>query len=265
MENDSLINNKYKLIETIGSGAFGTIYKGQNIRTTEYVAIKVESIQGNTKLLKNESHIYQYLINITGIPNVKWFGKDEANYYMVINLLGSSLEKIKQSKKRFTLKLTLQIGIKLLSLLEKIHDKGLVHRDIKPDNFLLGYGETTQNIYLIDFGLCKVLPTEQKKTHGLIGSLSYASINSHDKEDLTRRDDLESLGYMLLYFYIGYLPWQTIETNEKVKESKINIINDKQIPEILLRFIKYTRILKFNERPNYYLVIESFKASIKSL
>ena len=91
-----IINKKYKIINKIGEGSFGLIYKGQNIRTNEYVAIKIEPIENELKLLKNESQIYQYLNNNEGIPNVKWFGKDNINYYMVINLLGHSLQTIKK-------------------------------------------------------------------------------------------------------------------------------------------------------------------------
>ena len=92
-----LINKKYKMLEKIGEGTFGLIYKGENIRTRELVAIKVESIEHDMKLLKNESIIYQYLNNVQGVPFVKWFGKDETNYYMVINLLGHSLQSIKNN------------------------------------------------------------------------------------------------------------------------------------------------------------------------
>ena len=111
----NLINNKYMIIEKIGSGSFGLIYKGENVRTKEKVAIKVESIKNNTKLLKNESIVYQYLGGKQGIPIVKWFGKDECNYYMVINLLGLSLEQLKTERSKFSLKLTLQIGIQILT------------------------------------------------------------------------------------------------------------------------------------------------------
>jgi serine/threonine protein kinase len=106
-----LINNKYNLLEKIGEGSFGSIYRGQNIRTSEYVAIKIEPINNETKLLKNESLIYQYLNNSSGIPSVKWFGKDEINYYMVINLLGESLEQVKNKFGTFSLQLILKIGI----------------------------------------------------------------------------------------------------------------------------------------------------------
>ena len=108
-----LINKKYILLNKIGSGCFGSIYKGQNIRTKEYVAIKIEAIKDDLKLLKNESNIYQYLTGCEGIPNVKWFGKDKENYYMVINLLGNSLQDYMNKMKKFSLALTLKIGIKI--------------------------------------------------------------------------------------------------------------------------------------------------------
>ena len=100
----NIINNKYKIIEKLGAGCFGEIYKVENIRTHEYVAIKVEAIENNLKLLKNESVVYQYLVGTMGVPNVKWFGKDDVNYYMVLNLLGDSLQTLLINKKSFSLK-----------------------------------------------------------------------------------------------------------------------------------------------------------------
>ena len=157
----SLINNKYKIIQKLGAGCFGEIYKGENIRTQEHVAIKVEAISNNLKLLKNESVIYQYLAGLQGVPNVKWFGKDTTNYYMVLNLLGDSLQTLLNSKKNFSLKLVLQVGLQIILVLQSIHEKGLVHRDIKPDNFLLGNNESKKQIYIIDFGFCKSVENSQ--------------------------------------------------------------------------------------------------------
>ena len=261
---ENIIGNKYKLLGKIGEGSFGEIYKGQNIRTGELVAIKMETIESNTKLLKNESIIYQFLNGIAGIPNVKWFGKDDNFYYMVINLLGNSLQTIKNQKMQFSLKLTLQIGIQTLVLLRSIHEKGLVHRDIKPDNFLIGLNDKVKTIYLIDFGLCKTfsLKASSGNSSGLIGSPMYASINAHKLVDLTRRDDLESLGYMLIYFYTGELPW-----NEKINEDEIitlkNEILNNTYPQVLLDFLKLIRSMDFEEKPNYYLIINNFKREIE--
>jgi serine/threonine protein kinase len=265
----TLINKKYRVLEKIGEGSFGFIYKGENIRTRELVAIKVESIEKELKLLKNESVIYQYLNNIQGIPIVKWFGKDETNYYMVLNLLGESLESIKNNL-TFSLTNVLQIGIQVIILLKTIHDKGLVHRDIKPDNFLLGLNSQRKRIYIIDFGLCKSYMTNDehnpvKKTNNLIGSLTYASINTHNCIELSRRDDMESLGYMLIYFYLGKLPWQDLssENVNVIQKLKQDITIHDKLPQILVNYIKYVRCLEYEEKPNYFLIIDNFKRELE--
>ena len=262
------IANKYKLLEKIGEGSFGSIYKGENIRTNELVAIKIEPIINDLKLLKNESIIYQYLINMDGFPNVKWFGKDKQNYYMVINLLGESLETLKERKQKLSLKLVIQIGIQIVCLLKMIHNKGLVHRDIKPDNFLLGLNNKNKQIFLIDFGFCKTFLNndkhiEIKKTNNLIGSNNFASVNAHEFNELSRRDDLESLGYMLIYFYIGDLIWKDYSDNEMIKIMKNHIINDENIPKILIQYLKIIKCLEFKETPNYDLLINIFKDWLK--
>jgi len=266
----SLIGNKYKLLEKIGEGSFGSIYKGENIRTHELVAIKVEPIINNTKLLKNESIIYQYLNNNEGLPNVKWFGKDQINYYMTINLLGESLQTLKERKITFSLKLVLQIGIQIITLLKMIHDKGLVHRDIKPDNFLLGLKNKNKQIYIIDFGFCKTFLNnnkhiDMKKTSSLIGSNNFASINAHEFNELSRRDDLESLGYMLVYFYLGNLMWKDYSNNEMIRLMKNNIENDENIPKILKKYFEIVKSLEFKETPKYDLLFDIFKNELKEL
>ena len=270
-----IINKKYKIINKIGEGSFGLIYKGQNIRTNEYVAIKIEPIENELKLLKNESQIYQYLNNNEGIPNVKWFGKDNINYYMVINLLGHSLQTIKNKYNKFSLNLILQIGIQIINILKTIHSNGLVHRDIKPDNFLFGLNNESKLIYIIDFGFCKSYIKDekhisQKQTKNLIGSYTYASVNAHNFIELSRRDDLESLGYLLLYFYFGTLPWQNIllleeNSNDKIKYLKMQIIENNKLPSVLINYMKYTRKLNFEEKPNYELIIDTFKSEIEIL
>jgi casein kinase 1 epsilon len=263
------INNKYILLDKIGSGCFGSIYKGQNIRTKEYVAIKVEHITHDLKLLKNESIIYQYLNGCEGIPHVKWFGKDENNYYMVINLCGDSLQDLMNKNNQFSLLLVLKLGIKIVSIVKTIHEKGLVHRDIKPDNFLFGLNKIN-NIYLIDFGFCKSYiengeHNKIKRTSKMIGSMNYASISSHKCYDLSRRDDLESICYMLIYFYMGSLPWNTVSNEQTIINLKNEILNNNKIPLVLLDFLRYSRSMEYEEKPNYYLIIDNFRREIEIL
>ena len=265
-----IIGNKYKLLNLIGSGLFGTIYKGENINTGETVAIKVEPLNNSTKLLKNETKVYHYLnFNCNkkkdvGIPKVKWFGVDDENYYMVIELLGPSLQSIKEERESFSLKTIIELGIQLIRRVEFLHNLGLIHRDIKPDNFLLGIGLNKNTIYMIDFGFCKKyeqdddvgkykndngksnidckeysdqLSRTHKKRESIIGTPNYVSINVHKYNDPERKDDLESVCYMLLYFYLGKLPWDLPNiTNEQILEMKIDLITEEKQKEIIPSF-----------------------------
>ena len=267
------ILNKYRILEEIGSGSFGVIYKGENIKTLEKVAIKMEPIN-SLKLLKNETNIYQYLKNIKGIPNVKWFGKDEQNYYMVIQLLGESLETLKR-RKRFSLRLIIQMAVQMIDIIYQIHELGLIHRDIKPENFLLSIDE--KQIYLIDFGFCKTYLCDNTHIHMknvkmMIGTPNFASIHSHEFVELSRRDDLESIGYIICHFYLTELMWSkipfynenneiNIENNIIIKEMKQSFIHE--IPDVFKTYLLYVRSLTFTERPDYSYIIELFKHELK--
>ena len=202
-----LVNSKYNILELIGEGTFGRVYKAENIRTKELVAIKVEPIKKELKMLKNEANIYHYLMNSNGIPTLKWYGSDDYNYYLVLNYLGKSLEFYKQHAKTISLKTIYKIAIQCVQIIQTIHDKGLIHRDIKPENFLFGQNEgNTKQLYLIDYGFCKPFidyKTNQhihiKNTTDVIGTYTFMSDNAKNKIELSRRDDIISCFKMIEY------------------------------------------------------------------
>jgi len=267
------VANKYRLIEPIGNGAFGYIYKALNIRNGQQVALKMEPLMAETKMLKNETKIYQYLNGQEGIPNVLWFGVDDKNFYMAIDLLGPSLQKIRDNSKPFSLKLAVSISRIIVKRLECIHQRGLIHRDVKPDNFLFGLGEKNKLLYLIDFGLCKKYLLDDDATHiplrenrNLVGTPNFVSINVHDGYEPSRRDDLESVAYIFLYLTREKLDWSDYSIqgdyrnmNNKIRGEKMRLMMDDQTPEIIKKYFEYCRGLKFDEIPNYNFIFDLLK------
>jgi casein kinase 1 len=171
-----------------------------------------------------------------GIPNVHWFGLEGDYNCMVMELLGQSLEDLFTScSRRFSLKTVLMLADQMLSRIEYLHNNNFIHRDIKPDNFLIGNGKKKNVLYMIDFGLSKRFREPKTGEHipyrdgkSLTGTARYASVNTHVGVEQSRRDDLESIGYLLVYFLRGTLPWQGLNARtkdqkyEKIKEKKMN-------------------------------------------
>lgn len=257
---DVVVNNQWRLSHKIGSGSFGEIYEAIDVQTAKHVAVKVESADSKYPQLVDEHKVYQSIItqltqqnntayngkrtadssrvasgthNILGFPHIYWFGQICGGKYhcLVMELLSDSLEQLyNKCHRKFTLKTVLELSFQLLDRIEQQHKCGWLHRDIKPDNFLLGPPNTdTQHIiYCIDMGLCKRYKDPHTHQHipykdnkKLIGTPRYASLNTHLGVEQCRRDDLESIGYMLLYFLIGKLPWQGLKAKNKQGRSHI--------------------------------------------
>lgn len=264
--------NNYKVTRKLGSGAFGDIYLGINPKTNQEVAIKIEDENSRQPQLFYEAKIYKLLLKDShsldkGIPQVYSCTIDGKYNVMVMDLLGQSLEDLFNTCNRsFSLKTVLMLGKQMLSRTEFVHSKGILHRDIKADNFVTGSGRKQHKIYMIDFGLAKRYNGDdgkhipQKEGKGLTGTARYASINAHLGLEQGRRDDLESLGYVMLYLLKGKLPWQGIKTENKKEKNEL-IMKKKMETSIevlcegapieFVRYMEYCKNLKFEEKPDY--------------
>ncbi|KAL1294668.1 hypothetical protein HN51_055462 [Arachis hypogaea] len=273
---DHVIGGKFKLGRKIGSGSFGELYLGVNVQSGEEVAVKLESVKTKHPQLHYESKLYMLLQGGTGIPHLKWFGVEGDYNVMVIDLLGPSLEDLfNYCNRKFSLKTVLMLADQLLNRVEYMHSRGFLHRDIKPDNFLMGLGRKANQVYIIDYGLAKKYRDLQTHKHipyrenkNLTGTARYASVNTHLGVEQSRRDDLESLGYVLMYFLRGSLPWQGLKAG--TKKQKYDKISEKKMLtpiEVLCKshpleftsYFHYCRSLRFEDKPDYSYLKRLFR------
>jgi len=273
------VGSNYHVDEKIGSGSYGEIRIGKNLINNEDVAVKLEPIVPKCQKLPREFEFYQLLGNHEGIPETYILDSFNDNQYnaMVMELLGPSLmELFNLSYHKFSLKTVLQIGIQVIDLLEYIHSKHLIHRDVKPDNFLIGQVLTEKEnvIHVVDLGLSKRYIDSETGEHipfkedkGMVGTPSFMSINTHMGKEQSRRDDLESLGYMLIYFLRGNLPWQMKYLGPRTLNGKMLKTRDMKMGrsisslcknycsaetiETMVTYFELVQNLDFEEEPKY--------------
>ena len=267
---------QYRIGKKIGSGSFGDIYLGVNIISGEEVAIKLESIKAKHPQLEYEAKVYKTLAGGVGVPFVRWFGQECDYHAMVIDLLGPSLEDLFNfCNRRFSLKTVLLLADQMISRVEYIHSRNFIHRDIKPDNFLMGIGKRGNQVNVIDFGLAKKYRDPKTHLHipyrenkNLTGTARYTSINTHLGVEQSRRDDLESLGYVLMYFLRGSLPWQGLKAAtkkqkyERIMEKKMMTPTEslcRGFPTEMAIYLNCCRSLRFDDRPDYSYLRKLFR------
>ena len=277
--NDSFIGkilfHKYTLIKKLGEGSFGRIYSARENSTNSWYAVKLEDKNRSQNLLENEAYIMSYL-NGPRIPVVKSFGYTGEYNVLIMELMGKSLEDLfeNMSTKKMSIRCVCNLGYQMIEIIEFIHNKHFVHRDMKPDNFVMGKGVKSKYLYLLDFGLAKKYRSSSslkhypllKKKH-LTGTARYASINALNGYTQSRRDDLEAIGYVLIYFLLGRLPWQGM-LNKNKDERYLRIMQVKRdtspeelcrgLPEEFTKYVSYTRNLDYEQDPDYNMLKNLF-------
>ena len=270
----------------LGYGSFGEVYYGSNVSNSCEFAIKVQ-IKGTDDdkidTLLREVRYLENLDDVKGFPKKYFFGKGisiESPYILVESLLGPSLDKLlKFNGKNFSINTIANIGIQMIKRIKDLHNNRIIHRDIKPNNFVWGnFSNKISNlnlktIYLIDFGLsdtyCNELNehVEYSSGNNFVGTLRYASLNAHLGIKMSRRDDIESIIYVLIFLYKGNLPWQGVKAKTKnermnaIKNIKFNTSIDeltKDLPKTFNDILKMTKHLKYKECPNYYYYLYKF-------
>jgi len=268
-----VIGEKYKLLERIGRGSYGEIYRGENIENKTKVAIKVED--ATSKSIHREISVYKRLNNKNGFPNLLYYTKENSKMFLVMDLLGKNLTQhfIKCSG-QFTLKTVIMLAEQMIARIKTLHSKGYIHRDIKPENFVMGLEPASDKVFLIDFGFCKQYKNLYTQKHipfkqniMFAGNLSFSSLNAALEVQPSRRDDLESIGLVLLYFVRPLLPWSKIRCDsieqrfDAVLEIKKSISIKKLcegLPNGFRYYFDYCRKLKFEETPDYDYLISLF-------
>ncbi len=270
---DELINQiifkKYEVKKKCGKTSTIDIYEGLSKENKNTVIIKVENKSQEKLYLESEAYNL-FTFKGFGIPELIKFGKRKNDLILIQSKLGRSLNELfVENNKKFSLNEICLIGIQCIERLQWIHSKNYVYRNIKPENFLIGIDDP-HVIYLQNFYLCEKYKSSKTNQHAkfkytkeIVGTERYGSINALRGLRQGRKDDLESLCYMLIYFFLGKLPWQGLKASNEVeklenllKEKKnFKIENYKQIPKEFCNLFKYVKGLKFEQEPKYSIMI----------
>jgi len=270
--------SKYKAIKKLGEGSFGKVYKAEY--NGDYYAIKMENKSKEQGLLELEATIMSYLKG-PNIPFIKSYGYSGDFNVLVMQLLDKSLEDLINKYNTFSIKTVAMLGYQMVNILQYIHDRHIIHRDIKPDNFVMGAQEDNAKLYILDFGLAKKYRSSRTlvqypyvKKKKLTGTARYASIHALEAYEQSRRDDLESVGYVLMYFLRGNLPWQGLKVRSKedrykkiLEKKKETSSQDlcKDFPHEFFEYVDYSKNLEYEENPDYDFLRQKFLDVLKGL
>lgn len=270
LEPGDLVKDRWKVIKSIGKGAFGEIFQAEDLETSVHVAVKTEKLDSKKRVLKIEVAVLRKLQACPFVCRYQQFGRHEEFHFVVMELLGENLSVLRKQQpgKRFSVGTTMRLGMQMVRAIEGMHEHGYLHRDIKPSNFAMGrQPENRDWCFMIDFGLARryQLPHGEIRTAresaGFRGTARYASINSHLSKELARRDDMWSLLYMTIEFLKGSLPWSNIENKEDVGRRKIELDSldlVANLPVEMGNFMEHLRTLDYKDKPNYDYITDLF-------
>lgn len=249
----------YRLGKRLGSGSFGAIYVGHHVETGARVAVKLEPTDAKYPQLAWEYRNYTLLQGQRGFPRIHYFGVEGDFSVMIMDLLGDNLDAMRE-RGEMTIARVRQVAVEVITRLEQLHAVGVLHRDIKPDNLLAAPDGT---ICLIDLGLAKRYVRDgvhipAREGLNMIGTARYASIRNHQGHEQSRRDDLEAVGYMLVYLAKGRLPWQGVK-HAKEQHAEIGAIKAATpiatlcagLPPEFARYLRTVRAYAFAQTPDY--------------
>lgn len=281
-----LVEGRWELLEQLGEGSFGTVYRCHDRVQDRFHAMKLEFEW--SRLLTYEASIYKKLNahRHRSVPRIHGFGHYGDKRFMVIDLLGDSLEAIVERRGALTPKDVLMVGMQAMQSIQFLHEQRFLHRDIKPDNFIMGLREKQSIVHIVDFGLAKMYMDPRTALHiryrddkSLTGTPRYASINNHLGRECSRRDDVESLAYVLVYLARGRLPWQGLQPRAPARDDRHAknklILKCKQkysveqlcrdLPPSIGGMLKRARLCTFTERPNYEAIILEMMRDMQAL
>ncbi|OMJ75036.1 hypothetical protein SteCoe_25918 [Stentor coeruleus] len=270
---NTVLENKYQVLKLIRQGENHDVYKAQEEKTNKKVAIKSENFIDSTLLL-NEAQVLTDLSSQDSFPRFLSKGKHNGKNYIIVDYLGSSLSaKFTKSNGKFSFGCALRIAEQLLYRIEILHKSGYLYNNIKPESISAGSGLNWQSIYLTSFKLSSKYINTKNGRHIPIGKSStsikktvYSSLNLMNRISLSRRDDIESIAYLLIYFTTGTLPWITQEnfSDSEIRRKKANInyeVLSKTCQIEFINFLKYAKSLEFNQEPDYEMLRNIFKES----
>lgn len=271
-ENPSLIlHSKYENIKKLTNGSFSDIFTAQVSGKFQNVILKApHKTKTSYADISKEAILLLKLKELDVIPRVLYLQADEKCEVLVIEKLGLSLEVLKEETNNFSLKTTVIIACQLLDILKAVHSKGVLHRDIKPSNLLVGQGQYKNKIYLIDFDISTTftdISLKEIQGNQFIGTKAFASRNAHKCCSFSRKDDLESLIFTLIYLYEGQLPWNHKKCDlVKLGDWKNHIIQKEfpdELPKEFSEYLSYLDDLKFEAIPDYEHLKELFLSMAK--